>query len=30
LVVPLEEAAVALRSWSEDPSSFKKIMVTLD
>jgi len=30
LVVPLEEAAVALRSWSENPASFKKIMVTVD
>jgi threonine dehydrogenase-like Zn-dependent dehydrogenase len=30
LVVPLEEAVVALRSWSENPASFKKIMVTVD
>jgi threonine dehydrogenase-like Zn-dependent dehydrogenase len=30
LVVPLEEAAVALRSWSENPASFKKIMITVD
>ena len=30
LVVPLEEAAGALRSWSENPASFKKIMVTVD
>ena len=29
LVVPLEEAAGALRSWSENPASFKKIMVSL-
>ncbi len=30
LVVPLEESAAALRSWSDNPGSFKKIMVTLD
>jgi 2-desacetyl-2-hydroxyethyl bacteriochlorophyllide A dehydrogenase len=30
LVVPLEEAADALRSWSENPSRFKKILVSLD
>src|ERR1700730_5605834 len=30
LVVPLEEAANALRSWSENPASFKKIMVSVD
>ena len=30
LVVPLEEAANALRSWSENPSKFRKIMVNLD
>jgi 2-desacetyl-2-hydroxyethyl bacteriochlorophyllide A dehydrogenase len=30
LVVPLQEAADALRSWSEHPSRFKKIMVSLD
>ena len=30
LVVPLEEAPAALRSWSDNPGSFKKIMVTLD
>jgi len=30
LVVPLEESANALRSWSENPSRFKKIMVSLD
>ena len=29
LVVPLEEAAGALRSWSENPASFKKIMVSV-
>ena len=29
-VVPLQEAADALRSWSENPSQFKKIMVRLD
>src|SRR5450432_2330612 len=30
LVVPLEESANALRSWSENPARFKKIMVSLD
>jgi threonine dehydrogenase-like Zn-dependent dehydrogenase len=30
LMVSLEEAPGALRSWSENPSSFKKIMVALD
>ncbi len=30
LVVPFEESADALRSWSENPSRFKKIMVRLD
>jgi len=30
LVVPLEEAAQALRSWSENPSRFKKILVCLE
>jgi threonine dehydrogenase-like Zn-dependent dehydrogenase len=30
LVVSLDEAPGALRSWSENPSSFKKIMVALD
>ena len=30
LVVPLEEAPEALRSWSENPSGFKKILVSLD
>ena len=29
-VVPLEESASALRSWSENPSEFKKILVSLD
>jgi len=30
VVVPLYEAADALRSWSENPSRFKKILVSLD
>jgi len=30
LVVPLHEAASALRSWSENPSRFTKILVSLD
>jgi len=30
LIVPLEHAADALRSWSENPSRFRKIMVCLD
>jgi threonine dehydrogenase-like Zn-dependent dehydrogenase len=30
LVVPLEEASDALCSWSENPSRFKKIMVSFD
>jgi 2-desacetyl-2-hydroxyethyl bacteriochlorophyllide A dehydrogenase len=30
LVVPLDEAGSALRSWSENPSRFKKILVSLD
>lgn len=30
VVVPLEEAGNALRSWSENPSRFKKILVSLD
>lgn len=30
LVVPLAEAGNALRSWSENPSKFKKILVSLD
>jgi threonine dehydrogenase-like Zn-dependent dehydrogenase len=30
LVVSLEEAPGALRSWSENPSRFKKILVALD
>jgi threonine dehydrogenase-like Zn-dependent dehydrogenase len=29
-VVPLPEAGDALRSWSENPSLFTKIMVTMD
>ncbi|MGE5326210.1 MAG: zinc-binding alcohol dehydrogenase family protein [Deltaproteobacteria bacterium] len=29
-IVPLEEAAEVLRSWSENPPRFKKIMVRLD
>lgn len=29
-IVPLEEAPVALSSWSENPSRFSKIMVTFD
>ena len=29
-VVPLEEAADTLRSWSENPSRFRKIMVCMD
>lgn len=29
-VVPLEEAGDALRSWSENPSKFKKILVSMD
>jgi len=29
MVVPLEDAADALRSWSENPSQFKKILVSL-
>lgn len=29
-VVPLEDAADALRSWSENPARYKKIMVSLD
>jgi len=29
-VVPLEEAGQALRSWSENPSQFRKILVQLD
>jgi len=29
-VVPLEEAGQALRSWSENPSQFRKILVRLD
>jgi 2-desacetyl-2-hydroxyethyl bacteriochlorophyllide A dehydrogenase len=30
LVVPIEEAGNALRTWSENPSRFKKIMISLD
>ncbi len=30
MVVPLEEAGNALRSWSENPSRFQKILVSLD
>jgi threonine dehydrogenase-like Zn-dependent dehydrogenase len=30
LIVPLEKAAHALRSWSENPSRFKKILVSVD
>ena len=30
LIIPLEEATNALRSWSENPSRFKKILVSLD
>ena len=30
LIVPLEEAADALRSWSENPSRFRKIMVRVE
>ena len=30
LIVSLKEAAQALRSWSEHPSQFKKILVSLD
>ena len=30
LIVPLQEAAQALHSWSENPSRFKKILVSLD
>ena len=30
LIVPIEAAANALRSWSENPSRFRKIMVSLD
>ncbi|HKU24864.1 MAG TPA: zinc-binding alcohol dehydrogenase family protein [Candidatus Sulfotelmatobacter sp.] len=30
LVVPLEQAADALRSWSDNPSRFTKIMVNMD
>lgn len=30
LIVPMEEAPQALSSWSENPSKFKKILVSLD
>ena len=30
LIVPLEEAPHALRSWSENPSRHQKILVSLD
>lgn len=30
LTIPLDQAADALRSWSDDPARFKKIMVSLD
>ncbi len=30
LIVPLEEAPQALRSWSDNPSQFQKILVSLD
>jgi len=30
LIVPLEQAADALRSWSDNPSRFRKIMVNMD
>lgn len=30
VIVPFEEAGNALRAWSENPSKFKKIMVSLD
>ncbi len=30
LTIPLDQAADALRSWSEDPARFKKIMVCMD
>jgi 2-desacetyl-2-hydroxyethyl bacteriochlorophyllide A dehydrogenase len=30
LIVPFEEAPDALRSWAENPSKFKKILVSLD
>ena len=30
VVVSLEQAADALRSWSENPSRFKKILVSVD
>jgi threonine dehydrogenase-like Zn-dependent dehydrogenase len=30
LIVPLDEAPHALRAWSENPSRFRKILVSLD
>lgn len=30
MIVPLEEGPIALRSWSENPSRFTKILVSLD
>ena len=30
LIVPFEEAGRALRFWRENPSEFKKILVSLD
>jgi len=30
LIVPLEQAANALRSWSENPGRFQKILVSVD
>ena len=30
LIVPFEEAPDALRSWTDNPSKFKKILVSLD
>jgi threonine dehydrogenase-like Zn-dependent dehydrogenase len=29
-IVPLAEAGDALRSWSENPSGFRKLMITMD
>ncbi len=29
LIVPFEDAAISLRSWSENPSRFQKILVSL-
>lgn len=30
LIAPLDDAAAVLRSWAENPSRFKKIMISLD